>query len=98
MRKALGPLPTEGRGRTRTLCYIGKTARNERIEETKLSAIRHEPQYQESRIEDEPILGPVLVLPSGRVQPLTFWERVFVTLRLLNAKTLEERYFKTAHS
>ena len=63
-----------------------------------MSAIRHEPQYQESRIEDEPILGPVLVLPSGRVQLLTFWERVLVTLRLLNAKTLEERYFNTAHS
>ena len=40
----------------------------------------------------------MLVLPSGRVQPLTFWERVLVTLRLLNAKTLEERYFKTVHS
>jgi hypothetical protein len=39
----------------------------------------------------------VLVLPSGRVQPLTFWERVLVTLRLLNAKTLEARYFKTAN-
>lgn len=63
-----------------------------------MSATRHEPRYQESRIEDEPILGPVLVLPSGRVQPLTFWERVLVTLRLLNAKTLEARYFKTANT
>jgi hypothetical protein len=63
-----------------------------------LIAIRHEPQYQESRIEDEPILGPVLVLPSGRVQPLTFWERVLVTLRLLDAKTLEARYLQAANS
>ena len=63
-----------------------------------MSAIRHEPQYQESRIEDEPILGRVLVLPSGRVQPLTFWERVLVTLRLLDAKTLESRYFQAANS
>src|SRR5450432_821316 len=87
-RNVVGARPTEGRGRAGTLCYIGKTARSERRKETDLSAIRHEPQYQESRIEDEPILGPVLVLPSGRVQPLTFWERVLVSLRLVSAKTL----------
>ena len=62
-----------------------------------MSAIRHEPQYQESRIEDEPILGAVLVLPSGRVQPLTFWERVLAKLRLVSAKTLEARYLHAAN-
>jgi len=55
-------------------------------------------EYQESRIEDEPILGPVLVLPSGTIQPLTFWERVLVRLRLLSAKSLEARYFNLANS
>jgi hypothetical protein len=54
--------------------------------------------YQESRIEDEPILGAVLVLPSGTIQPLTFWERVRVRLHLTNAKGLEAHYFKTANS
>ena len=53
-------------------------------------------EYQESRIEDEPILGPVLVLPSGTIQPLTFWERVLVRLRLIGAKTLEARYFQSS--
>ncbi|MBV9892206.1 MAG: hypothetical protein JO090_15135 [Rhizobacter sp.] len=53
-------------------------------------------EYQESRIEDEPILGPVLVLPSGTIQPLTFWERVLVRLRLIGAKTLEARYLHSA--
>ena len=53
-------------------------------------------EYQESRIEDEPILGAVLVLPSGTVQPLTLWERVLVALRLISAKTLEARYFQSA--
>ncbi|MCE9658855.1 MAG: hypothetical protein K8R60_09875 [Burkholderiales bacterium] len=52
------------------------------------------PIYQESRIDDEPILGSVLTMPDGRIQPLTFWEKVLVNLRLLNAKTLEARYFK----
>jgi hypothetical protein len=55
-------------------------------------------EYQESRIEDEPILGPVLVLPSGTIQPLTFWERVLVRLRLMSAKSLEARYFNLANS
>ena len=63
-----------------------------------MSAIRHEPQYQESRIEDEPILGPVLVLPSGQVLPLTFWDRVLAKLRLVSAKTLEARYLQAANS
>jgi hypothetical protein len=52
------------------------------------------PRYQESRIDDEPILGSVLTLPDGRTQPLTFWEKVLVNLRLLDAKRLEARYFK----
>lgn len=56
------------------------------------------PEYQESKIEDEPILGPVLTLPDGRVQPLTFLERLMVRLRLVNAKQLEARYFKPAHT
>ena len=50
--------------------------------------------YQESRIDDEPILGSVLTLPDGRIQPLTFWEKVLVNLRLISAKRLEARYFK----
>ncbi|MBX3622927.1 MAG: hypothetical protein KF891_23400 [Rhizobacter sp.] len=54
--------------------------------------------YQESRIEDEPILGPVLAMPDGRVQPLTWLERLMVRLHLTNAKTLEARYFRAATS
>ncbi|MEO5881606.1 MAG: hypothetical protein ABIQ06_04265 [Caldimonas sp.] len=52
------------------------------------------PIYQESRIDDEPILGSVLTLPDGRTQPLTLWEKVLVNLRLTSAKRLEARYFK----
>jgi len=48
--------------------------------------------FQESRIEDEPILGTVLRLPDGRVQTLTWWERLLVALRLTDAKALEARY------
>ena len=54
------------------------------------------PEFQQSRIEDEPILGPVLAMPDGRVQPLTWLERVLLKLRLTNAKLLEARYFKPA--
>lgn len=54
------------------------------------------PAYQESRIEDEPILGAVLALPDGRIQPLTWLEKLLVALRLTDAKALEARYFKTA--
>ena len=54
-------------------------------------------RFQESRIEDEPILGPVLAMPDGRVQPLTRLERVLVALRLTNARSLEARYFRPAH-
>ena len=39
-----------------------------------MSAAKPVREYQESRIEDEPILGAVLVLPSGTIQPLTLWE------------------------
>ncbi|HET7793480.1 MAG TPA: hypothetical protein VFL64_08850 [Rhizobacter sp.] len=56
------------------------------------------PAYQESRIEDEPILGTVLAMPDGRIQPLTLWERLMVTLHLTNAKVLEARYFKPANT
>ncbi len=52
--------------------------------------------YKESRIEDEPILGPVLSLPDGRIQPLTWLERVLVKLHLTDAKALEARYWKPA--
>ena len=52
------------------------------------------PEYQESKIEDEPILGPVLMLPDGSVKRLTWLERVLVALHLTNAKLLEARHFK----
>ncbi len=54
--------------------------------------------YQESKIEDEPILGPVLAMPDGRIQPLTWLERVLLKLHLTNVKMLEARYFKPANS
>jgi len=54
------------------------------------------PGYVESRIEDEPILGPVLFLPDGRIKPLSWFERLLVTLRLTNAQTLAARHFRTA--
>jgi hypothetical protein len=53
-------------------------------------------EFQESRIENEPILGPVLVFPGGRIQSLTLFERVLVTLGLTNAKRLERRYTPNA--
>ena len=55
-------------------------------------------EYQESKIEDEPILGTVLAMPDGRIQQLTLMERVLVALHLTNAKVLEARYFKPANS
>jgi hypothetical protein len=54
--------------------------------------------YQESRIEDEPILGPVLTLPDGRIKPLTWLERLMVALRLADAKSLELRYYRPVGS
>lgn len=54
--------------------------------------------YQESKIEDEPILGPVLTLPDGRIQQLSWLERLQVALGLANAKTLEMRHWRPAES
>jgi hypothetical protein len=55
-------------------------------------------EFRESKIEDEPILGTVLVMPGGRIQPLTLIERLLVSLRLTNAKALEARYSGLASS
>ena len=52
--------------------------------------------YQDSRIEDEPIVGPVTSVPDGRLQPLTWMERLLVQLHLTDAKALEARYWKPA--
>src|SRR5678816_3426087 len=87
----------ERSGAAKTLCYIGKTARFRAIQGARMSAAKPVREYQESRIEDEPILGAVLVLPSGTIQPLTWWERVLVALRLTDAKALEARYFNLAN-
>jgi hypothetical protein len=54
-------------------------------------------QFQESRIEDEPILGTVLAMPDGRIQPLTWLEKLQLRLHLTNAKVLEARYFRPAN-
>ena len=51
-------------------------------------------EFQESKIEDEPSLGRVLVFPGGRIQTLTFVERLLLTLRLTDAKRLEAVYLK----
>jgi hypothetical protein len=50
--------------------------------------------YAESKIEDEPILGPVLMLPDGSIKRLSWFERLLVALHLTNAKMLESRYYK----
>ena len=50
--------------------------------------------YQESRIEDEPILGPVLAMPDGSFKRLSWLERLLVKLHLTNAKALEARYYR----
>jgi hypothetical protein len=63
-----------------------------------MSEARSVREYQESKIEDEPILGPVLAMPDGRLQPLTLLERVLLKLRLTNVKLLEARYFRPASS
>jgi hypothetical protein len=59
-----------------------------------MSEANQGPEYRESRIEEEPILGRVLAMPDGRIQPLTWLERVLASLHLISAKTLEARYFK----
>lgn len=48
--------------------------------------------FQQSKIEEEPILGTVLVLKGGRVQPLTAFERLLVALKLTDARRLERKY------
>lgn len=63
-----------------------------------MSESRNAPQYQESTIADEPILGPVLFLPDGSIRQLSWLERLLVALRLTDAKDLEARYFKPAAS
>ncbi|HSB25862.1 MAG TPA: hypothetical protein VLE94_22405 [Burkholderiaceae bacterium] len=54
--------------------------------------------FQESRIEDEPILGPVLAMPDGTFKRLNWFERLMVRLHLTNAKALEARYYRPASS
>jgi hypothetical protein len=54
--------------------------------------------YQESRIEDEPILGPVLAMPDGSFKRLSWFERLLVRLHLTNAKALEARYYRPVSS
>ena len=58
------------------------------------SAVLEAQEFQESKIEDEPFLGRVLVFPGGRIQTLTFVERLLLTLRLTDAKRLETVYLK----
>jgi hypothetical protein len=55
-------------------------------------------EYQESRIEDEPILGPVLTMPDGSIKRLSWLERLLLRLHLTNAKMLEARYYKPIRS
>jgi hypothetical protein len=55
-------------------------------------------EYQESRIEDEPILGPVLAMPDGSIKRLSWLERLLLRLHLTNAKMLEARYYKPISS
>ena len=50
-------------------------------------------EYSESTIEEEPILGRVLALPDGRVQPLSWADRLLLTVGLTNARRLEAKYF-----
>ena len=50
------------------------------------------PEFQESKIEEEPLLGMVLRMSDGRIQTLTFTERLLVGLGLKSAKTLESKY------
>jgi hypothetical protein len=68
------------------------------MKETSMNDAVRVREYQESKIEDEPILGTVLAMPDGRIQQLTLMERLLVALHLTNAKVLEARYFKPANS
>lgn len=51
------------------------------------------PEFTHSRIEEEPILGPVLAMPDGRIQQLTWLDRLKLRLHLTDARALESRYF-----
>lgn len=57
-----------------------------------MAQVAQAPAFAESRIEDEPILGPVLVLPNGTIKALTFVERLLFRLHLVDAKRLGARY------
>lgn len=61
-----------------------------------MPAFKSSTVYEESTIADEPLLGPVLFMPDGSIQPLNWFERILVALRLTTAKDLEARYFKPA--
>jgi hypothetical protein len=54
--------------------------------------------FQESRIEEEPVLGTVLRLPDGTIRSLTWWERTLVWLRLVDAAGLADRTAKAARA
>lgn len=63
-----------------------------------MSESNRQTEYQESKIEDEPILGPVLMMPDGSIRQLSWLERLMVALRLTDAKQLEARYFRPVAS
>ena len=52
--------------------------------------------YPESTIEEEPILGRVLALPDGRIQPLNWRDRLLLWLGLTDARQLAGKYFGKA--
>ncbi|MEK8033990.1 hypothetical protein AACH06_24455 [Ideonella sp. DXS29W] len=52
--------------------------------------------YPESTIEEEPILGRVLAMPDGRIQPLTWRDRMMLSLGLTDARQLATKYFGPA--
>lgn len=52
-------------------------------------------EYRESTIAEEPILGRVLALPDGRIQPLNWLDRLRLALGLTSARRLEAKYFRS---
>lgn len=54
------------------------------------------PAFSASRIEDEPILGPVLVMRDGGIVRLNLWERLLVSLHLVDARRLEAWHARAA--
>jgi hypothetical protein len=58
----------------------------------RMDDVRGTSTFQESKIEEEPILGTVLRFPDGRIHTLTFMERVLVMLGILNAEKLAARH------